>query len=196
MNAYKDRIAERERERVKERKGVRVERGAGVVLVEPRSEEHMANRHAVVFGEDENQHDENRMRDIHIGKKRGSKTANEEQPDKLRRTVRFEQEAPKNIIVFNHTRLLSILRVVRDKFGHIHISALDVLYEMDGRESLYIKVKHVRGVDRADELMVMSCWLGSLPVSGDCSARRPNDPHCCAECTGCGTASCGISSCC
>ena len=33
------------------------------------------------------------MRDIHIGR-RGSETANEEQPDKLRKTVRFEQEAP------------------------------------------------------------------------------------------------------
>ena len=34
------------------------------------------------------------MRDIHIGR-RGSETANEEQPDKLRKTARFEQEAPK-----------------------------------------------------------------------------------------------------
>ena len=33
------------------------------------------------------------MRDIHIGK-RGAETANEEQPEKLRKTVRFEQEAP------------------------------------------------------------------------------------------------------
>ena len=32
------------------------------------------------------------MRDIHIGK-RGSEAAGEEQPDKLRKTVRFEQEA-------------------------------------------------------------------------------------------------------
>ena len=39
------------------------------------------------------QHDENRMRDIHVGK-RGSEAAGEEQPDKLRTTVRFEQEAP------------------------------------------------------------------------------------------------------
>ena len=33
------------------------------------------------------------MRDIHVGK-RGSEAAGEEQPDKLRKTVRFEQEAP------------------------------------------------------------------------------------------------------
>ena len=32
------------------------------------------------------------MRDIHVGK-RGSEAAGEEQPDKLRKTVRFEQEA-------------------------------------------------------------------------------------------------------
>ena len=33
------------------------------------------------------------MRDIHVGK-RGSEAANEKQPDKLRKTVKFEQEAP------------------------------------------------------------------------------------------------------
>ena len=38
-----------------------------------------------------NQHEENRMRDIHVGK-RGSEAASGEQ-DKLRKTVRFEQEA-------------------------------------------------------------------------------------------------------
>ena len=38
------------------------------------------------------QHEEDRMRDIHVGK-RGSEAAGEEQPDKLRKTVRFEQDA-------------------------------------------------------------------------------------------------------
>ena len=33
------------------------------------------------------------MSDIHVGK-RGSEAAGEEQPDKLRKTVRFEQESP------------------------------------------------------------------------------------------------------
>ena len=33
------------------------------------------------------------MRDIHVGK-RGSEAAGKEEPDKLRKTVRFEQEAP------------------------------------------------------------------------------------------------------
>ena len=63
----------------------------------PRSEgdEQVAIRHADASGGDitENQHEENIMRDIHVGK-RGSETANEEQPDKWRKTVRFEHEAP------------------------------------------------------------------------------------------------------
>ena len=37
------------------------------------------------------QHEEDRMRDIHVGK-RGPETAGEEEPDKLRKTVRFEQK--------------------------------------------------------------------------------------------------------
>ena len=87
MNAHKDRVAETDR--VKERKRARVERGAGNVLVEP------ANRVDEQVAGDirEKQHEEDRMRDIHIGK-RGSEAAAEEQPDKLRKTVRFEQGAP------------------------------------------------------------------------------------------------------
>ena len=95
MNAYKDRIAETER--VKEKKRARIERGAVDVPVEPgnRDDEQMAVRHANASGGGitENQHEENRMKDIHVGK-RGSEAASEEQPDKLRKTVRFEQEAP------------------------------------------------------------------------------------------------------
>ena len=53
---------------------------------------HVSDRH-VASGEDERQHDENRMRYIHIGKRR-SETANEEQPDKLWKTDRFVQKAP------------------------------------------------------------------------------------------------------
>ena len=95
MNAYKDRIAETER--VKERKRARVERGAGSVPVEPgnRDGEQVADRHADASGGGiirETQHEEDRMRDIHVGK-RGSEAANEEQLDKLRRIVRFEEEA-------------------------------------------------------------------------------------------------------
>ena len=60
-----------------------------------RDDEQMAVRNAGASGGDikENRHQENRMRDIHVGK-RGSEAASEEQPDKLRKTVRLEQEAP------------------------------------------------------------------------------------------------------
>ena len=61
--------------------------------MEHRKKEQMADRHAFASGEDERKDDENRMRDIHIGK-RGSVTAIEEQPDTLRKTVRLLQEAP------------------------------------------------------------------------------------------------------
>ena len=89
MTAYKDRIPETGR--VKERKRARVERGAGDVLGEPenRDDEQMAD----APGGDirENQHEEDRMRDIHVGK-RGSEATGEEQLDQLRKTVRFEQD--------------------------------------------------------------------------------------------------------
>ena len=44
-----------------------MERGAGDVPVERGNEEQMADRHAVASGEEDRQHDENRMREIHIG---------------------------------------------------------------------------------------------------------------------------------
>ena len=95
MNAYKDRVANTER--VKQRERARVEQGAGKVPMEPgnRADEQVAVRHADASGGDirENQQEEDRMRDIQIGK-RGPEAAREEQPDKLRKTVRFEQEAP------------------------------------------------------------------------------------------------------
>ena len=79
MNAYKDRIAETKR--VKEKKRARVDRGAGDVPMEPwhRDDEQMAVRNAGASGGDikENRHQENRMRDIHVGK-RGSEAASEE----------------------------------------------------------------------------------------------------------------------
>ena len=60
-----------------------------------RDDEQMPVRHADASGGDimENQHEEDRMRDIHIGK-RGSEAAGEEQHDNLRKIARFEQEAP------------------------------------------------------------------------------------------------------
>ena len=84
MNAYKDRIAEPEQ--VKERKRARVERGAGDVPMEPgnRDDEQMAVRHADASGGDirGNQHEKDRMRD----------NASEDQPDKLKKTKRLEQD--------------------------------------------------------------------------------------------------------
>ena len=84
MNAYKDRVTKTER--VKERKRARVERGAGMCLgyLKNRDDEQMAVRQADASGGDirENQLEEDRMRDIHVGK-RGSEAAVEEQPDKF-----------------------------------------------------------------------------------------------------------------
>ena len=116
-DAYKDRIAETER--VKERKRARVERGAGDVPVEPWNgpDEQVAVRHADASGGDirENQHEEDRMRDIHVGK-RGPEAAGEEQSDKLRKTVRFDQEAP-SAARSDPTAALEYLRVVKHKIG-------------------------------------------------------------------------------
>ena len=84
MNACKDRIAETER--VTEMNRAPVERGAGDVprVPENRDDEQMAVRHADASGGDirENQHEEDRMGDIHVGK-RGSEAAGEEQLDKV-----------------------------------------------------------------------------------------------------------------
>ena len=100
MNAYRGRAAETER--VKERRRARVERGTGDVPMKPGNEEQVADRHAVASGEEEKQHDENRLRDIHFGK-RGWVTANEEQPQKLSEedsTIRARSS--KYIVVLNH----------------------------------------------------------------------------------------------
>ena len=155
MNAYKDRIAETER--VKERRRARVERGAEDVLMEPgnRDDEQMAVRHADASGGDirENQHEEDRMRDIHVGK-RGPEAAGEEQPDKLRKTVRFEQEASSSSAVASSHPTIALEypasgdpqsrpgSVLVQTSGHVdddvQISALDAFYLMDGRKSRYI----------------------------------------------------------
>ena len=135
--------------------------------LEPGNEEQVADRHAVASGGDitENQHNENTMRDIYVGK-RGSEAAGEEQPDKLRKTVRFEQESPsastssKPIVALKYpasgetqSRPGSVLV---QKSGHVdddvQISALDEFYEMDGRKSRYIGevLEWYRGEDAGD----------------------------------------------
>ena len=118
-----------------------------------RVDEQVAVRHADASGGDlrENQHEEDRMGDIHVGK-RGPDAAGEEQQDKLRKIGRFEQEAssaesssdpavPLQYLACGETqdRLGSVLV---QKSGHVdddvQISALDPFYEMDGRKSRYI----------------------------------------------------------
>ena len=91
------------------------------------------------------QHKEDRMRDIHVGK-RGLEAAGEEQPDKLRKTVRFEQEAPSAAASSDPIVALDYLAsretqsrpgsVLVQKPGHVdddvQISALGAFYEKDG----------------------------------------------------------------
>ena len=118
-DTYKDRVAETER--VKERKRARVERGAGDVAEEPgnRNDEQVRHvRHADASGGYivENQHEEDRMRDIQVCK-RGSEAASEEQSEKLRKKALFELEAPKHEHLPIHVLLWNILRVVRHKVG-------------------------------------------------------------------------------
>ena len=88
------------------------------------------------------------MRDIHVGK-RASEAAGKEEPDKLRKTVRFEQEAPSAAASSDPTVALEYLAsgetqsrqgsVLVQKSGHVdddvQIYALDAFHEMDGRKS-------------------------------------------------------------
>ena len=110
------------------------------------------------------------MRDIHVGK-RGSEAASEEQPDKLRKTVRFEQEAPSASSSSGGTAGTMHVSLeypasgeTQDRPGStlvqksshadddVIISALDAFYEMDGRKSRCIGEVFVwfRGEDARD----------------------------------------------
>ena len=154
MKAYQDRVAEKER--VNERKRARVERGARDVLMEHGKEEQVADRHSVASGEEEKQHEENRMRDVHIGK-RESKTAKEEQPDKLRKTVRFEQEAP-------NTSSSSSTRVSLEYLASGEQQSWPGPY-LRNRQVLWTTYKFLRWMHstrRMDERVVTSekCWNG------------------------------------
>ena len=85
------------------------------------------------------------MRDIHVGK-REPEAAGEEQPDKSRKAVRFEQEAPSAAASSDPTVALEYSAsgetqdrprsVLAQKSGHVdddvQISALGAFYEMDG----------------------------------------------------------------
>ena len=81
------------------------------------------------------------MRDIHVGK-RGPEATGEEQPDKMRKTVRFEQEASSAAASSDTTVALEYFASGEvQKSGHVdddvQFSALDAFYEMDGRKSRY-----------------------------------------------------------
>ena len=121
-----------------------------------RDDEQVAVPHADASGGNimENQHEENRMRDIQIGK-RGPDATGEEQPDKLRKTVRFEQEASSSSEAASSEPTVALEYPARgetqnrpgsalvQKSGHVdddvQISALDAFYEMDVRKSRYIE---------------------------------------------------------
>ena len=106
-------------------------------------------KHADVSGGNimEDQH-EDRMRDIHVGK-RGPEAAYEEQLDKLRHTVRFEQEVSSLSAAASSDPCVALEcpasgetqsrsgSVSAQTSGHVNddvqISALDAFYEMDER---------------------------------------------------------------
>ena len=93
------------------------------------------------------------MRDIHVGK-RGPEAASEEQPDKLRKTVRFEQEASSSSAAASSDPTVALENpssgetqslsgsILVQTLGHVdddvQISALDAFYEMGGRKSRYV----------------------------------------------------------
>ena len=99
----------------------------------------------------EYQHEDDRMRDTHVGK-RGSVATSEEQSDKLSKTMRFEQEAPSAAASSDPAVALEypargetqdrLGSALMQKSGHVdddvQITALDAFYEMDGRKSRYI----------------------------------------------------------
>ena len=99
------------------KKRARVERGAEGVPMEPATGE-------------QRQHDENTVRDIHIGN-RGSGTAHEEQPGKFEK----QYSQSKNFQIPLHSQpcmcLLNILRVVRDKTErNLHLCRIQVMWTM------------------------------------------------------------------
>ena len=159
MSACRDRIAETGR--VKERNRARVLRKCRDVPMGPRSEggEQVAIRHADASGGDitENQNEENIMRDFHIGK-RGSETANEEQLDKLRKTVRFEQEAPSTSLSSDPQVSLGYLASgERDKIGHGPFLCRVQVMSM----TTYKFLRWMRSTRWTDERVVTweKCWI-------------------------------------
>ena len=129
INEYKDSVAETEK--VQKRKRARVERG-----VEWRADGG-STCGRLWRGKKTTRREQNER--ISKLAKRGSETANEEQSGNLRKTVRFEQEAPINRRPHPRMCIFNILQVVRNSIGQnpcvqnsshvddeIHVSSLDV----------------------------------------------------------------------
>ena len=151
----------------------------GVELMS-RSRFHMRTHLAVTS--EKTQHEEDRMRDIHVGK-RGLEAAGEEQPDKLRKTVRFEQEASSSSAAASSEPTVALEypassetqdrpgSVLVQTSGHVdddvQISALDPKYEMDGRKSRYIGevLEWYRGEDAGD---LKRCEINELVENLTC----------------------------
>ena len=106
------------------------------------------------------------MRDIHVGK-RGPEAAGEEQPGKLRKTVRFVQEAPSSSAAASSDPTVALEYPARgetqDRLGSVlvqtsghvdddvQISALDAFHErMDERVVASEKLEWYRGEDAGD----------------------------------------------
>ena len=114
----------------------------------------VAVRHADASGGNiiENQHEEDRMRDIHIGRS-GPEVAGEEQHDKSECSSVFRSDCYSGISC-ERRDTKSVVHVQTS--GHVdddvQISALDPLYEMDGRKSRYIReaLEWYRGEDARD----------------------------------------------
>ena len=96
------------------------------------------------------------MRDIHTGE-RGSETANEEQHDILRKTVRFEQKLRGHRYLQLCTCLWNILRVERDRTGRSQfLCRIQVMLTMT-----YKFLRWMYSLRWMDERVVTSkkCWI-------------------------------------
>ena len=129
-------------------------------------------------------HEEDRMKDIHTGKK-GSETANEQQPHKWRKTQRFGQEASSSSAAASSDPPVALeypaTGETRDRpgsglqqtSGHVdddvQISALDAFYEMDGRKSRYIG--EVLDWYRGEDADLKRSGLNELAENFDMSQR-------------------------
>ena len=128
------------------------------MLVEPgnRDDEQVAVRHADASGGNirENQHEEETMRDVQVSI-RGSEAASEEQTDKWRKTVRFDQEAPNASASSDPHVAVECLASGETESrpgDDVQISALDTVYEKDVRKSRYFGevLNSYRGEDAVD----------------------------------------------